>query len=823
MKIQKLILSQYNRFALSEIPYICIDFSTPMQLILGTNGSGKSSLLSELTPLPANPQDFEKGGFKELHVNFKGDEFIIRSDISRGAKHSFIKNGTELNPGGTALVQKDMVERELGYTTALHTVLTGKMRFTQMAPAKRREWIAKLSTTDMSYAHAIFDAVKVAARDNQGALKHVKEKVSQQQARLVSLEAASNLQDRVDECHKDIEALLTDRQSNTPTPQDIKQQIQSRRDNVLKLSKRLLTTDLSPWIKTGFTTVFDFEEAIVKLQLKEAELKAKRDNYTETLHDLQTMLTQMDRLGAVSLDDLLKKRAELEERQTLIAFSGEWDIPKQDAEALYRDVTSAFVPLRDWAVEMPTQMKPEYNKAAYQEAVEYVKGLERETLSLKRKLESLQHRIQHMKQARELECPKCNYIWRPGVSENELKESLVQQETISNLIDSKDREYKGYVEKLEAYQQYVRNLNRLQAIMESYPRCSALWERVKRDKHYDTSPLQIMHTYDTFKDYVMMLKDQQALDDEIALIDASIKKCHESKGLDGLEVEKRVEELERRLDDVIKAISKTSDEIARLQTGKGEFDRYFKDTGVVSDALVDLESLRDQLIESQRQSVIGSVLQERQQTLSVLSSTLNQKVTLEQMIAELRESQAQLETETQGWQDLQHMLSPATGIIADQMTGFIKCLLDQMNTIIAKVWHHRLVVLPCANQSGTLDYKFPFVVGEDDKRVGDVGLGSEGQMEMIDFAFMVTVMHFMDLHEYPMLLDETGRTFDAVHRNRLMGYIKLLVETGQASQLFLVNHFASFSGGFTNAEFCVLDDQNVSLPSTYNEHVSFTA
>ena len=74
-----------------------------------------------------------------------------------------------------------------------------------------------------------------------------------------------------------------------------------------------------------------------------------------------------------------------------------------------------------------------------------------------------------------------------------------------------------------------------------------------------------------------------------------------------------------------------------------------------------------------------------------------------------------------------------------------------------------------------------------------------------------------------MLLDETGRTFDAVHRNRLMGYIKLLVETGQASQLFLVNHFASFSGGFTNAEFCVLDDQNVSLPSTYNEHVSFTA
>lgn len=823
MKIQKLILSHYTRFALSEIPYICIDFTTPMQLILGTNGSGKSSLLSELTPLPANPQDFEKGGFKELHVHFKGDDFIIRSDISRGAKHSFVKNGTELNPGGTALVQKDMVERELGYTTALHTVLTGKMRFTQMAPAKRREWIAKLSTTDMSYAHAMFDAVKVAARDNQGALKHVKEKVAQQQARLVSLEAATNLKERVDECHLDIEALLSDRQTNTPTPDAIKRDIQQRRDNVLKLSKRLLTTDLSQWFQTGFTTVLDFEEAIVRLQLKEAELKAKRDNYTETLHDLQVMLSQMDKLGAVSLEDLKKKRNALEEKQSLIAFSGEWDIPKQDAEALYRDVESAFVPLRDWAVEMPVQMKPEYNKAAYQEAVEYVKGLEREILSLKRKQESLQRRIQHMKQAREMECPKCNYIWRPGVSDNELKESMVQQEHIANLLDSKDREYKGYVEKLEAYQQYVRNLNRLQAIMESYPRCSALWERIKREKHYDTSPLQIMHTFDTFKDYAILLKQQQTIDAELALIDASIKKYHDSKGLDGLEVEKRVEELERRIDEVIVTLSRTTDEITRLTSGRNAFDRFFKDTGVVSDALVELEQLRDQLIESQRQSVINNVLKERQQTLSSLSSTLNQKVTLEQMIAELRESQAQLETETQGWQDLQHALSPATGIIADQMTGFIKCLLDQMNTIIAKVWGHRLVVLPCANQSGTLDYKFPFVVGDDEKRVSDVGLGSEGQMEMIDFAFMVTVMHFMDLHEYPMLLDETGRTFDAVHRNKLMGYIKLLVESGQASQLFLVNHFASFSGGFTNAEVCVLDDQNVSLPSSYNEHVTFTA
>ncbi len=823
MKIQKLILSKYRRFALSEIPYICIDFSTPMQLLLGTNGSGKSSLLSELTPLPANPSDFDKGGYKELHIQFKGEDFILRSEISRGAKHSFIRNGVELNPGGTALVQKDLVERELGYTSSLHAVLTGKLRFTKMAPAKRREWIANLSTTDMSYAYSLYDAVRIAARDNQGALKHVKEKVAQQQARLVSLEASTNLQERVDECHKDIEALLTDRRTSTRSPESVKQDIQQRRDNVLRLAKRVLKTDLQTWIKEKFTSVVDFDNRIVKLQLDHASHTAKRDNYTETLNDLQTMLSQMSELGANSLDDLLEKRKVLEKKKSLIAYNHPWEVPKQDAAALYKEVDSVFVPLRDWVVDMPSQMKPQYDKAAYQEAVLYVKEMDRERLSLRRRIDGLQSRIHHMEQAKEMECPKCNYIWRPGVSDNELKESKIQVEHLTNALESKERENETIVEKINAYQQYVRDLNRLQAIMESYPRANPLWSQVKRDKHYDTSPLQILHTYESFKDYVMMYRDEQIIDSEIAFIDASIKKFHESKGLDGLEVEKRIEELERRLSVVIGHIADVDREITRLKQGKGIFERFFEDQKIVSDALVDLESLRDQLIEAQRQSVIDNVLRERQQTLSTLNTTLGQKNTLEQMIAELKESQEQLTKETQGWQDLQHMLSPSTGIIADQMTGFIKCLLDQMNTIIGKVWGHRLQVMPCANQAGTLDYKFPFLVGDDDHPVSDISLGSEGQMEMIDFAFMVTVMHFMDLHEYPMLLDETGRTFDAVHRNRLMGYIKLLVETGQASQLFLVNHFASFSGGFTNAEVCVLDDQNVTLPSVYNEHVSFAA
>jgi len=45
-----------------------------VQIILGTNGCGKSSLLSQLTPLPANiKKDYREGGYKKITLTNKGN------------------------------------------------------------------------------------------------------------------------------------------------------------------------------------------------------------------------------------------------------------------------------------------------------------------------------------------------------------------------------------------------------------------------------------------------------------------------------------------------------------------------------------------------------------------------------------------------------------------------------------------------------------------------------------------------------------------------------------------------------------------------------
>ena len=68
MKIVKLILRNCDRFLLNQIKEIVYTPTSPYQLITGNNGSGKSSLLEELSPLPPDKNKFTKNGYKEIHI-----------------------------------------------------------------------------------------------------------------------------------------------------------------------------------------------------------------------------------------------------------------------------------------------------------------------------------------------------------------------------------------------------------------------------------------------------------------------------------------------------------------------------------------------------------------------------------------------------------------------------------------------------------------------------------------------------------------------------------------------------------------------------------
>ena len=109
MKILELALKGYKRLSLNQIETIQLTPQNKFHWILGTNGSGKSSLMKELTPLAAAPANYHKGGYKKIVLEHRGDIYKLESNFV-GPKNLFtfvvVKGDKEeeLNPGHTSTV-----------------------------------------------------------------------------------------------------------------------------------------------------------------------------------------------------------------------------------------------------------------------------------------------------------------------------------------------------------------------------------------------------------------------------------------------------------------------------------------------------------------------------------------------------------------------------------------------------------------------------------------------------------------------------------------------------------------------------------------------
>lgn len=133
MKILKLILENFTNFKSAiNTNKITIDFTkskNPICLIIGPNGSGKTTTLSLLHPFATLGNLDERdghelilqgeNGYKEIHIENSGCVYVIKHFYSPNSKgnhsiKSYIeKDGSELNPNGNVTSFKEIVKDEL--------------------------------------------------------------------------------------------------------------------------------------------------------------------------------------------------------------------------------------------------------------------------------------------------------------------------------------------------------------------------------------------------------------------------------------------------------------------------------------------------------------------------------------------------------------------------------------------------------------------------------------------------------------------------------------------------------------------------------------
>ena len=198
MKITRLILENFaNIYTAMNKKKIDIDFSkckNNITIITGPNGSGKTSILSELHPF-ANSGSFDTrseinlilngcDGYKEIHIQDNEDYYIIKHYYKYKNKSKLLKsfielNGEELNENGNVTSFKELVKLYLGLEQDLMKItrLGSNVNGLIDLKASNRKSFASNLFSDIDIYSGFYKKVSDKYRILRGMIKSVADKI----------------------------------------------------------------------------------------------------------------------------------------------------------------------------------------------------------------------------------------------------------------------------------------------------------------------------------------------------------------------------------------------------------------------------------------------------------------------------------------------------------------------------------------------------------------------------------------------------------------------------------------------------------------------
>lgn len=833
MQLLSIELKGYLPLKSKGVDFVKLEFTELVQIFLGRNGDGKSSLLRECSMLPPENGSYAKAGYKIARARHNDALYETACYPGSPMRCSFVKDGVELNEGRTQAAQKELVKDHFGMTSEIHDFLLGVVNgtsFTSMAPGKRKEWIMRWYPNDMTYVTDFYDRARKELRDTSGAVKNINKRLADELGKRKQLGDLN--EDQLRESLSKIEGqrndviMLLGQTKGIDNPHSDLQQTQAQLAAVVK---RMLGNPVFDWPVVRPITVIDKDIQACDEAINGFE--HLRRSYSTELETLGQKLAEQN-LSDESIDDLRALHKSLVEKHTACSLRmGELDkaltsspIPKlaeilmQQSDSAHRTFMSVADELIKALRDMPEVESGSVTLRGYYDQLQHATKLDDQYADAERQLKRLTHRYEHLKAADKNECPKCMFRWIPGVSGNDIKALERQIAEAQTVLNNVDTERKTTAEFLSLYENWY------------YPAMAF----VRITKHY--SELAPVFEY-LMGDYELRYKGGREL---CIVIPSLVSYLHEHQqhGAFGNDI--------KALEQKIQLIEKGG--------MRYELDRYDQLDKLIGGLIQDKRaqiSLRDTLVSERdaieeflAESAKLTVLQERINnqftqlchwnlgqfaTTQLMSLNEEKRVTnnllmessgVEHVLRNLKSNLASLNERQDGLSALTRSLSPTDGFVAEMLGGFVEQVVNNVNAIIQGVWSTPLIVKPCAKDDGGLNFVFPAIANSTGGVVKDIGMCSAGEQEIINQAFRLVGMKYMGMSKFPTYMDEVGANFDEVHRPRFINFVRRLVEKGEHGQFFMISHYITQHGAFPHAEICALSTEGLSIPEGYNKHVT---
>lgn len=824
MRYTHISLSGYKRFQLNGIDHFEMVITSTLQVIIGSNGSGKSSLMWELSPLPANKQDFSKTGSKCIKIEHHNRLYVLSSSFSPKEKHSFLVDDIEFNLGGTITVQRELVKEHFGITNEIHELLTDREQFTTMPNTRRKEWFLRLCDTNYDYAIGVYNKFRERHRDVTGALKLTKKTLVQESEKLLQEEELVRIKTETHSLHECLNHLLEYRK---PVEADLEELniYQDRLDkNLTTLSKSMLAINeqiqdrehsvaeyadqielANREILTAQTLITRFSDEHNK---NEAKIHILEKAEANTIESLEFSLINLTTEGFDSKKNLLTNEIVLDAINALTSF-----------ESLRGSLQEIFDTI-------PNNKDGKYSSTALAEANEKLTSIKANKSSLLEQLAQFQASLKHMEEHKDkpdLLCPNCKHTFSLNYNEEKYIALAKRIADIENRLESvvypELQEYETYVETCymygRLYRQYV-------LLTKASPGLNTYWNYLDDKKIISTDPGSGVHE---------LTKIEKDLHLQISINQIFFKASEIQKTIDSLKsvgaadlftLVKTNESLET---DIAYHTEKLQDWQYLKDRSTTEFRRHTELKSLkekIQSIIQEKRTLNKEEIETHRRLVFNNLVRELQSALASREHTLGAAAAQRNIVENLGKRIDEFTHEEQALAVLVKQLSPTEGLIAEGLLGFIKNFVDQMNALIKRIWTYPFIVQSCEVTEGDtidLDYRFPMLVNNADLPISDVSKGSTGMQEIVNLAYRLTAMQYLGLQDSALYLDEIGNFFDAEHKRGLIYAIKSLIEQHTFSQIFLISHDYGQYGALVNSEYCVINSSNVIVPEKYNKHV----
>lgn len=805
-------------------------------LLIGPNGSGKTSVLSELHPFAyAGNMDARnnislimknENGYKEIHIEDDSHIYIIKhhyiSKKDSVSLKSFIsKDGVELNPNGNVTSFKDIVSNELNVDPSYMVLLRLGSNVTNFIDLNRTERKNYISTklNDIAVYNECLKNVSIHDRNIKSRIRV--------------------LTDKLNELHI---ADISEYESNLSYDEKSLSDMKESRD-LYQSKKGELNGKISGMI-LPFNSVNELLDNIETYKVTLSSLMSQRDNLEKSIQNSYPVVIIGDIEENLEYFQNMKSEAE----KTLISLKTSKDIYQSEYDKLsiqknkivsdshkYNNDESInrLKERRDILIKELDTLKefsetPKYNKIIMEQYISILKSLDfhlnkifeyptevirdivnitgskkRPDKVLDEREKDISKRMDNISLSEAIKKTNIMALYQPTeckVYDCPLLAIYEASKTKSNMERLEDLEYKREIIHMErnilshidgiklilnTNKMILELVNIVDTSVEKIINC-ILTENVITDKDKINESLEYINKNDR---YVTLRNDIETIDREIELYSGENKTNIEKEIKN---IDNSINELSIILSGINRDMLKVTDELDSLESIISGSIYKMKELNSIKEDIINIETSK-KMYES-KFDIVKDLYEEISESSRMVSSldnsisSLESKIfndkrkllTAKEIIIELHEVQEEYEKVSY----IRKSLTPKDGIPLIYIKLFFKNIEKDVNDLLDIVYKDSLYIDKFDIRGD--EFSIPYV--KNGLLIDDVQYASQGETSFISIALSFALSSkAMTRYNIP-LLDEIDSTLDTTNRSLFLDIMEKYIEKNDIEQLFMITH-----------------------------------